>query len=83
MIEKQKNKYGWEFIFLGANIDAVSEAEKFGIDSNRATRFNNDKDGIELNYEVVSSVICELRSNECISKDWKERINDDYEKRRK
>ena len=83
MIEKQKNMYGWEFIFLGANIDAVSEAEKFGIDSSRATRFNNDKDGIELNYKVVSNVICELRANRSISKDWKDRINDDYEKRKK
>lgn len=83
MIEKQKNKYTWEFIFLGANIDAVSEAEKFGIDSSRATRFNNDEDGIELNYEVISKVICDLRSNEGISKDWKDCINDDYEKRRK
>lgn len=61
MIEKQKSRYGWEFIFLGANIDAVSEAEKFGIDSSRAAQFHNDKDGIELNYKVVSEAICELR----------------------
>lgn len=83
MIEKQKSRYGWEFIFLGANIDAVSEAEKFGIDSSRAAQFHNDKDGIELNYKVVSEAICELRSTKTISQDWKNRIDADYDKRRK
>lgn len=83
MIEKQKSRYGWEFIFLGANIDAVSEAEKFGIDSSRAAQFHNDKDGIELNYKVVSEAICELRSSKTISRDWKNQIDADYDKRRK
>lgn len=82
MIENQKNKYGWEFIFLGANIDAVSEAEKFGIDSSRAAQFHNDKEGIELNYKVVSEAICELRSNKSISGDWKSSIDEDYENRK-
>lgn len=83
MIEKQKSRYGWEFIFLGANIDAVSEAEKFGIDSSRAAQFHNDKDGIELNYKVVSEAICELRSSKTISRDWKREIDVDYDNRRK
>lgn len=83
MIEKQKSRYGWEFIFLGANIDAVSEAEKFGIDSSRAAQFHNDKDGIELNYKVVSEAICELRSSKTISRDWKNQIDADYDNRRK
>jgi len=82
MIEKQKSRYGWEFIFLGANIDAVSEAEKFGIDSSRAAQFHNDKDGIELNYKVVSEAICELRSSKMISRDWKKEIDVDYKKRK-
>lgn len=82
MIEKQKSRYGWEFIFLGANIDAVSEAEKFGIDSSRAAQFNNDKDGIKLNYKVVSEAICELRSSKTISRDWKREIDVDYKKRK-
>jgi len=82
MIEKQKSRYGWEFIFLGANIDAVSEAEKFGIDSSRAAQFHNDKDGIELNYKVVSEAICELRSSKTISRDWKREIDVDYKKRK-
>lgn len=81
MIEKQRNEYGWEFIFLGANIDAISEAEKFGIDSNHAAQFHNDKEGIELNYKVVSEAICELRSNKMLSRDWKSSIDEDYKKR--
>ncbi|MCK8060744.1 MULTISPECIES: vWA domain-containing protein [unclassified Fusibacter] len=82
MIEKQKKRYDWEFIFLGANIDAVSEAEKFGIYSNRAAQFHNDKKGIELNYQAVSEAICELRSNRSISEDWKRKIDKDYSKRK-
>ncbi|MDW7660907.1 MAG: hypothetical protein SCL54_05680, partial [Bacillota bacterium] len=82
MIEYQKSKYGWEFIFLGANIDAVSEAEKFGIDSSRAAQYHNDKEGIELNYKAVSDAICELRSNKTLSRDWKSSIDEDYKKRK-
>jgi uncharacterized protein YegL len=81
MIEKQKSRYGWEFLFLGANIDAVSEAAKFGIDSSRATQFHNDGDGIELNYAVVCETISEFRTTNAIPKQWKKRINEDYEKR--
>lgn len=82
MIEHQKSKYGWEFIFLGANIDAVSEAEKFGIDSSRAAQYHNDKEGIELNYKAVSNAISELRFNNSLSSDWKSSIDDDYNKRK-
>lgn len=81
MIEHQKSKYGWEFIFLGANIDAVSEAEKFGIDSSRSAQYHNDKEGIELNYKAVSDAICELRSSKTLSSDWKSSIDEDYKKR--
>lgn len=83
MIEKQKNKYGWEFVFLGANIDALSEAEKFGIDNNRAAQFVNDKKGVRLNYSVMSEAICEFRSNRKISEDWKNKIDEDYNHRSK
>ncbi len=82
MIEYQKSKYGWEFIFLGANIDAVSEAEKFGIDSSRAAQYHNDKEGIELNYKAVSDAICELRCSKTLSSDWKSSIDEDYKKRK-
>lgn len=82
MIEKQKDKHGWEFIFLGANMDAVAEAEKFGIDSSRAAQFHNDREGIELNYTVMSEAISEFRSNKSISGNWKNRIDDDYKRRK-
>ena len=57
MIERQKERYNWEFLFLGANIDAVREAGRFGIDASRAVRFENDSVGTRLNYEVVSNVV--------------------------
>ncbi len=82
MIEHQKTKYGWEFIFLGANIDAVSEAEKFGIASTHAAQFHNDSEGIDLNYRMVSEAISELRMSKSISKNWKNKIDEDYQKRK-
>lgn len=82
MIEHQKMKYGWEFIFLGANIDAVSEAEKFGIESSHAAQFHNDREGIDLNYRMVSEAISELRTSKTISKNWKNKIDEDYQKRK-
>ena len=57
MIERQKEKYHWEFMFLGANIDAVKEAGRFGIAPNRAVRYENDSAGTRLNYEVVSDIV--------------------------
>ena len=81
MIEHEKDKYGWEFIFLGANIDAIRTAERFGIDRDRATNYNPDREGTKLNYEVISETISILRSNKEISKDWKKKIDDDYKKR--
>jgi hypothetical protein len=81
LIEKQKSKYKWEFIFLGANIDAVKEASKFGIASSHTAQFHNDKEGIELNYQVMSEAITDFRTSKSISSDWKKRIEDDYQNR--
>lgn len=81
MIEHQKCKYGWEFIFLGANIDAISTAERFGISKDRATNYNADSEGTLLNYEVISETVSCIRANREISKDWKERIDEDFKKR--
>lgn len=83
MIEKQKNKYGWEFIFLGANIDAISEAAKFGIEDNRAAQFHNDKEGIELNYRTVSKAMGYYRAGKSVPKEWKNEIDEDFKKRDK
>jgi uncharacterized protein YegL len=81
MIEHQKNKYGWEFIFLGANIDAISTAERFGIGEDRATNYHADSEGTLLNYEVISETVSCLRANRKISENWKERIDEDFKKR--
>ena len=81
MIERQKNKYGWEFIFLGANIDAVGTAKSFGINENRAVNYNCDSIGTQLNYDVLNETITAFRAS-CIREDWKERIDKDYKIRK-
>ncbi len=81
MIERQKVKYGWEFIFLGANIDAVETASHFGIGADRAVNYNCDSEGTALNYEVVSDAICSVRCSAPLKSDWKKRIDEDYKKR--
>lgn len=81
MIEHQKSKYGWEFIFLGANIDAIAAAERFGISRDRATNYHADSEGTLLNYEVISETVSCLRASCPISEKWKDRIEEDYNKR--
>ena len=81
MIERQKVKYGWEFLFLGANIDAVETASHFGIGADRAVNYNCDSEGTALNYEVVSDAICSVRCSAPLKSDWKKRIDEDYKTR--
>lgn len=81
MIEQQKSKYGWEFLFLGANIDAISTAERFGISKDRATNYNADSEGTLLNYEVLSETVSCMRASRKISDNWKDRIEEDFKKR--
>lgn len=83
MIEHEKNKYGWEFLFLGANIDAVETAGHFGIDADRAVNYRCDSAGTALNYEVLSEAISAVRCNAPLEANWKKRIDEDYEKRGK
>ena len=83
MIEKEKSKYGWEFLFLGANIDAVETAKHFGIGADRAVNYHSDHEGTQLNYEVVSEAICSVRCSRPLGKAWKQRIDEDYESRKK
>lgn len=71
MIEHEKSKYGWEFLFLGANIDAVETAKHFGISEDRAVNYHSDSVGTRLNYEVVSCAITSMRSGAPMSADWK------------
>ncbi len=84
MVERQKEKYGWEFLFLGANIDAVATAGRFGIAPDRAADYNSDHKGTKLNYAVLSDAIMEMRSSDApIGAGWKKRIDEDYRKRGK
>lgn len=83
MIERQKSKYGWEFLFLGANIDAVETASHFGIGADRAVTFYSDHVGTQLNYEVVSEAIQAVRCSAPLSAGWKQRIDEDYKRRKK
>lgn len=82
MIEHEKEKYGWEFLFLGANIDAVETASTFGITADRAVTYHSDRNGTELNYEVLDNVVSTLRSCLSLDEDWKAPIEADYEARK-
>lgn len=77
----KKQKEDWQFIFLGANIDVIKEANKMGIASDNAVSYNNDEKGVKLNYEAISLAISDVRSNEKLSKKWRSEIDDDYKKR--
>ena len=81
MIERQKEKYGWEFLFLGANIDAAAEAERFGIAPDRSVRYRSDHAGTALNYDVLCDVVSSVRSCAPIGKNWKKKIEEDVKKR--
>ena len=81
MIERQKEKYGWEFIFLGANIDAAKEAARFGIDKDRAANYHADRRGTAVIYEAVSEAVCAVRAARPMDGAWKRSIDEDYRKR--
>lgn len=81
MVERQKTRYGWEFLFLGANIDAVETAREFGISEDRAVNYHSDSVGTQLNYEVLSDTICQVRASGSIDGNWKKKIEKDYQNR--
>lgn len=81
MVQLQKEKYGWEFIFLGANIDALSTASQFGIDEDFAVEYHADQKGTQLNYEAVNEFVSNLRSGKKLDRSWKEGIERDYNRR--
>ena len=83
MIEQQKEKAGWEFLFLGANIDAVGTAASFGIGADRAVDYCSDSTGTQLNFSVLSDAISSVRSSAPLKSDWKKRIEEDFKSRRK
>ena len=81
MVKHEQEKYGWEFLFLGANMDAISAARSFGIRADRAVRYRRDSAGTELNYSVVSDTVARVRRCEKISPDWSAPIEADVRKR--
>ncbi|MDI9496234.1 MAG: VWA domain-containing protein [Bacillota bacterium] len=83
MIEDQKAKYSWEFVFLGANIDAVKTAADFGIHEDRATNFCADSQGINLNYTAVCNFVSEMRMGKKVDSSWKSEIEKDFKIRGK
>lgn len=83
MIEQQKEKNGWEFLFLGANMDAAAEAGRFGISADRAVNYKCDKAGTALSFDVISEAVCSVRACMPLGADWKARINEDVQKRGK
>jgi len=83
MIGRQKEKYGWEFLFLGANIDAAAEAGRFGISADRAVTYKCDEAGTALNYEVIGQAVCSVRAARPLGAGWKRRIDEDVRNRGK
>jgi len=81
MIEERKQKHGWEFLFLGANIDAIETARRYGINEDRAVNYCSDSEGTELNYEVLSETVSRVRSSAPLEAGWKTRIEQDFKKR--
>lgn len=81
MIKRQKEEHGWEFLFIGANIDAVETAKRYGISSDRAVNYNADQTGTRVVYEAVGKTLKNVRSGKRVSSDWCREINDDYQSR--
>lgn len=82
-IQKRKEKLGWEFLFLGANIDAIETAQDFGIDQDRAVDYYCDSRGTDLVYEVLDETIAAFRSSQPLETRWKTKIEKDYQKRKR
>ena len=84
LIRRQQEQYGWEFIFLGANIDAAREAARFGISEDRAANYHADSVGTGVVYETVNEAICHVRQCAApLSAGWKRKVDADYRKRGK
>ena len=83
MIEEKKQKHGWEFLFIGANIDAVQTASRYGIGRDRAVNYNADREGTHVMYAAVAKAVSDVRSRDTLDADWGAEITADYKKRGK
>lgn len=82
LVEREQKEFGWEFLFLGANIDAIAAAKQFGIGADRAVTFHADNEGTRLNYAVVSEAVSCLRACAAVPPDWKAPIEQDFRSRK-
>lgn len=82
MVRRQQEKYGWAFLFLGANIDAVETAGHLGLAPRQAANYHSDSEGTALNYEVLSDAVCAVRAGAPLGASWKERIDRDFKCRK-
>ena len=82
LVERQKQEYGWEFLFLGANIDAISTARRFGIGADRAVNYHADSQGTRLNYDAVGKAVSAVRAGRPLSAEWRKDIDADYRGRK-
>lgn len=82
MITYEKERYNWQFLFLGANIDAISTARNFGISEEFASNYVSDEVGTQITYEVMNSAISTCRAMGVVDENWKSRVEEDYEMRK-
>ena len=83
MIERQKSKYGWEFLFIGANIDAVETARRYGISEDKAVNYNADSEGTGVLYASVCEAVRCTRQNKKLDNNWREKLDEDFRNRGK
>ena len=81
MVKRQQERYGWEFLFLGANMDAIAAARSFGIREDRAVRYKCDSVGTSKNFDAVSDALCSFRAKACIIPGWSKEIEEDVRER--
>lgn len=83
MVKKEQEKYGWEFLFIGANIDAVETAKRYGFREDRAVNYHADSQGTTIVYDTVAETCCNFRASMPMSSSWSDNINKDYNSRKK
>ena len=81
LIKNQKKKYGWEFIFLGANIDAIKTAGSFGIAQGMAVNYISDSIGTRLNYKAMAQTVASFREKGTVDSTYFDEIRDDVKNR--
>ena len=82
MIERQKERYGWEFLFLAANIDAAETAARYGIAADRAVDYHADAEGTAVAYGAVAEAVCRVRADVSLGEGWSKSVREDFKNRK-